>query len=87
MLNPHSMAILHLMLMRYYPKQPDKPVGISYNEIERITNYGKATISRCLKELEALEFITLYNRGRFRGKKSEYIINPELALRYVDDPQ
>ena len=74
--SPYSHSVFIAMLM-----QGKNPVSISYGEIQGITHFGKATISRSIKELDVAGFITVHSRGRFRGDKSEYILNPEFGLR------
>lgn len=84
-LSPCSKDILHIFISRYYPKQPQRAISLSYGEILEMRRYARTTISRSLRELQDVGYIKLKHKGSYRNDASEYTLNPELTLRKKGD--
>jgi len=67
--------ILQYFLWYYYPKSPDRLIGVSYRELHEHYGFGYNRIKAGLDELIAHSYIKLVVRGAYHNKVSRYRLN------------
>lgn len=67
--------ILQYFLWRYYPKNPDRLIGVSYRELHEHYGFGWNRIKSGLDELIGCSYIKLVSKGSYHHKVSRYRLN------------
>jgi hypothetical protein len=67
--------ILQYFLWYYYPKNPDKLIGISYRELRDHYGFGYNRIKSGLDELIERKYIRVISQGEYHNRVSRYRLN------------
>lgn len=72
--------LVYLEIASFNPSFP------SYRRIQAETGLTRKSISKAIKELEALNIIVVSHRGAFRGNTNQYQVNPQEVWRLAGIP-
>lgn len=74
LLSPHSRCIFMIMLSKWRPYEPKRPIIVTYDDIEKITRFNRHRISKSIKQLQVDGFIEIPRRGCYPKNVTLYKI-------------
>jgi hypothetical protein len=84
-LSPHSRCIFMIMLSRWRPYEPDKPISLTYDEIQGITRFNRNRISSSIKQLWTHGFIDIPKMGCYPRNVTMYKVEHKwLEKKYLN---